>query len=224
MKKNLSLFAIVISCSLALALCVVFIVTYRSEDVSAIVLPSDISDSFAANEITYLVSAGVLETQKSGEDALFFPQSEVTREYFVCTLVKLLDIDTDKYRAFDAQIEDEADIAEENLPLVRAALAVGIIEPSVLDGKSYFLPDEPVTREEAAHIMGALSNAVIATSKPEAFSDLDEADDEYIENLKKLIHLDVLVGYPDGTMKPKNNLTREEFALMLYRVVQSESF
>ena len=77
--------------------------------------------------------------------------------------------------------------AEENLPLVRAALAVGIIEPSVLDGKSYFLPDEPVTREEAAHIMGALSNAVIATSKPEAFSDLDEADDEYIENLKKEI-------------------------------------
>lgn len=224
MKKNLSLFAVVATCSLLLVFCLVFILSSAGENVNAVVLPSDISESFAKNEITYLVTAGVLETQKSGEDTLFLPQNEVTREYFVCALVRLLDIDTDKYKSYNPEIEDEEDISEENLPLVRAALAGGIIKPSVLDGKKYFLPNEPITREEASHIIGALSSAVIATTKPESFSDLDSVDEEYIENLKKLIDLDVLVGYPDGTMRPKNILTREEFALMLYRMVQNKSF
>ena len=34
----------------------------------------------------------------------------------------------------------------------------------------------------------------------------------------------VVEGYPDGTFRPKNVLTREEFALLLYRLTQNEYF
>lgn len=224
MKKNLSLFALVIICSLLLALCIIFIVFSSGENAGTVILPNDISESFAADEITYLVYSGVLETQNDGEDSLFFPKNEVTREYFVCALVKLLCIDTDKYSSFELELEDADEISEKDMPFIRAAIACGIVSAEVIEGKNYFLPNEYITREEASHIIGALSNAVIATTKPEAFSDIESADAEYIENLKKLINLDILIGYPDGTIKPKNSLTREEFALMLYRMLQNGSF
>jgi hypothetical protein len=33
-----------------------------------------------------------------------------------------------------------------------------------------------------------------------------------------------MIGYPDGTFLPKNELTREELALILYRLTQNEHF
>jgi hypothetical protein len=94
----------------------------------------------------------------------------------------------------------------------------------VLDGKEYFLPNSTISREEAADILGSLSTAVIASTRSLAFSDIDSAEQTYIENLKKLIDLEVLIGYPDGTIKPKSALTREELAVMLWRVLQNKIF
>lgn len=224
MKKNLSLFAIVISCTLILAVFTVFIILPPHDGSAAISLPCDIAESFAKDEIEHLVSLGVLGTQGSGEDVFFLPTSDVTREYFACSVVRFFSINTEDHSAFELDIADENEISEDGLPLVRAALAMGLMETVSTEDGEYFLPSAPISREEAANILGSLSTAVIATTRAEEFSDMETAEESYIGNLTKLIDLQVLIGYPDGTIKPKNTLTREEFAVMLWRVLQNESF
>ena len=224
MKKNLSLFAIVISCSLMLAVCTVFILVSPHKDSVAPSLPCDISESFAENEIKQLVSLGVLGTQKSGDDVFFLPTSDVTREYFACSIVRFFSINVEDYASFELNIADQANISKENLPFIRACLANVLMETVTLEEKEYFLPNTPISREEAANIIGSLSTAIIATTRADGFSDMETAEENYINNLTKLIDLQVLIGYPDGTIKPKNTLTREEFAVMLWRVLQNESF
>ncbi len=224
MKKDRSLFAVTAACAITLTACLVFSLIFKGEDAGAVVLPSDISESFALNEITYLVCSGALEVSNVNGEILFFPTSDTTREYFICALVKLLNVDVSKYANEDMNIADESDISEKYRPFVRAALASGIAPPILHNGENHIFPKEPITREEAADIIGELSGAVIATTKADAFSDLDTAEEQYLKNIKKLIDLGVLVGYPDSTMKPKNFLTREEFALILYRMAQNSTF
>ncbi|MGN1094924.1 MAG: S-layer homology domain-containing protein [Eubacteriales bacterium] len=224
MKKNLSLFAIVITCTLLLAISLLFIFTEPGKNADAVSLPSDIADSFASKEITYLVTAGVLNTEKSGTETVFIPQKEVTREYFTRALIKIIGIDVSKYSSYEADIEDKNDISEGYEPYINAALANGLIGTFKTESGNYFLPQATITREEAAEILGSLSNAIISTTKPDNFSDIDEADGLYIENLEKLIDLDILIGYPDGTVKPKNILTREELAAIIYRILYCDSF
>ncbi|MBO5005859.1 MAG: S-layer homology domain-containing protein, partial [Clostridia bacterium] len=118
----------------------------------------------------------------------------------------------------------ENEISEDGLPLVRAALAMGLMETVSTEDGEYFLPSAPISREEAANILGSLSTAVIATTRAEEFSDMETAEESYIGNLTKLIDLQVLIGYTDGTIKPKNTLTLEEFAVILWSDLQNESF
>ncbi len=224
MKKNFPLFSVVVSCCFLLALCTIFILVKNSDEQATPALPCDISESFAENEIKYLVSLGVLSTQSSGETVFFLPTSDVTREYFACSIVKFFGLDTEDYTSFKLDIADESNVPKESLPFVRAAIATGLMDTVALNGEEYFMPSSAVSREEAANILGSLSAAVIASNRSESFSDMESAEENYIENLTKLIDLQVLIGYPDGTMKPKNTLTREEFAVMLWRVLQNESF
>ena len=40
------------------------------------------------------------------------------------------------------------------------------------------------------------------------FSDFDDIDDQYLYAIENALYMDILSGYPDGTFKPKNGLTR----------------
>ena len=224
MKKFSPLFSVVASCCFLLVLCTVFIISKNAEEQTTPPLPCDISESFAENEIKYLVSLGVLETQSSGDNSFFFPTSNVTREYFARSIVSIFGLNTADYDSFSLNIADETDVPKESLPYIRAAVATGLMDTAIIDGKEYFLPNSPLSREEAADILGSLSTAVIASTRSTAFSDIDSAEQTYIENLTKLIDLEVLIGYPDGTIKPKSTLTREELAVMLWRVLQNKIF
>ena len=224
MKKFSPLFSLVASCCFLLVLCTIFIISKNAEEQTLPTLPCDISESFAENEIKYLVSLGVLETQSSGDNSFFFPTSNVTREYFAHTIVSFFGLNTADYDSFSLNIADETDVPKESLPFIRVAVATGLMDTATIDGKEYFLPNSPLSREEAADILGSLSTAVIASTRSTAFSDIDIAEQTYIENLTKLIDLEVLIGYPDGTIKPKSTLTREELAVMLWRVLQNKIF
>ena len=48
------------------------------------------------------------------------------------------------------------------------------------------------------------------------FSDKAEIGSKYVDDVNMLVELGVIAGYPDGTYKPKANITRAEFAKMAY--------
>ncbi len=50
----------------------------------------------------------------------------------------------------------------------------------------------------------------------------DVAETSYLTNVEKLMALGVVNGYPDGTFKPENSVTRAEFLTMLLRLLKLE--
>ena len=87
-----------------------------------------------------------------------------------------------------------------------------------------FRAEESITREETADIIGALFSGAISAGKSNNFSDFNEISAHFYENAKKTVDHGIMIGYPDGTFLPKNELTREELALILYRLTQNEHF
>ena len=55
------------------------------------------------------------------------------------------------------------------------------------------------------------------------FSDFNTISTYFEANAKKLVDLEIMIGYPDDTFRPKQGLTREELALILYRFTQNEN-
>ncbi|WAM31519.1 S-layer homology domain-containing protein [Caldicellulosiruptor naganoensis] len=77
-----------------------------------------------------------------------------------------------------------------------------------------FKPSNAITRAEFAQLVSRVIGEALV--RPEInFKDVKEKDWFYsaVKNLA-----DYISGYPDGTFRPKNNITREEAACLLARV------
>jgi len=90
------------------------------------------------------------------------------------------------------------------------AKETGIIEPGE-DGS--FRPAEPITRVEMA-VMLVKANEWTETAE-NTFGDIYEHPD--LDYILKAVHAGVFEGYPDGTFKPDDNITRYEVVAALIR-------
>lgn len=83
---------------------------------------------------------------------------------------------------------------------------------------NYINLDRDINREEVAFLinstleLGSIYNQYMDNK----FSDISIAS--YPMDISKLIDLGILTGYPDGTFKPKNNITRAEIAAIFTRI------
>ncbi|CAM3965530.1 S8 family peptidase [Alkalicoccus chagannorensis] len=78
-----------------------------------------------------------------------------------------------------------------------------------------FRPSQPVSRGELTVMFHNVYN-FSSTTAPPAFSDVRE-DRFYYGSLIRLADAGVVQGYPDGTFRPGNPVTRAEFSAMLHR-------
>lgn len=83
-----------------------------------------------------------------------------------------------------------------------------------------FRPDNEITRAEVAvmlyKMLGAESNGI-----PSIFDDV-QYEDWYYESVCYLTNSGVIVGYPDGTYKPNQPITRAEFTTLLIKYMDAE--
>lgn len=209
-----------------LALTVLLAVIYQgSSGISASAerpMPSDVGESYARDAIFAVCELGLMDTHTSfGGNVCFYPEEGVTRAELAYSLVSYLHLDPSKYTAKPLGFYDESAVPPSLLPYVRAALANALM---ALQSDYLFHPTEKITREEAAYLIGALCQTQIAAGKEEQFSDFAEVNTYFQSNTKKLIDLDIMVGYNDGTFRPQKELTREELALILCRLVNDVNF
>lgn len=81
-----------------------------------------------------------------------------------------------------------------------------------------FYPNRPATREEVAFaVYSALNLKEHPTDKKISFSDQADITSTYLAGIKFLNEQEVLTGYPDGSFRPQNPITRAETAVILYR-------
>ena len=216
------------------ALCLLVIIAavaialFYSGTASAEAAPSplelaDVGNSAAASEIASLVNDGILPVEIKDGYAYFYPDAHVTREYIAAALAKALKIDALRYSDVSLGVADEGEISAEFLPYVRALAYAGKIPVYVDDvgGKEtmYFYPKTEVTRETAAMLISWSVAGNASSSKTSSFSDKDEISPELFGDVDKLVGLGIVDCYSDGSFRPKQPITREEFAVMLQKAI-----
>lgn len=85
-----------------------------------------------------------------------------------------------------------------------------------------FKPQANVTRAEAAQMFATLLNGGtnFGTSQATKFS--DASDDWYSKAINYVVGKGLISGYPNGTFKPNESITRAEFAQMISGYVKNE--
>lgn len=84
-----------------------------------------------------------------------------------------------------------------------------------------FAPDEPITREQAAAVIGRALD--LAGGINLGFADRNEISDYAKMYVSVCAEKGIIEGYDDGTFRPLNNITRAETAAILSRCVSGEA-
>ena len=94
-----------------------------------------------------------------------------------------------------------------------------------LNNQKYFRPDDPITREETIYILvneGKLNTKIkyLDMSLIDGFNDSNYINSAMKPHLAIGVQTNLISGYSDGSIKPKQSLSRAEFATLLYRTAK----
>lgn len=144
------------------------------------------------------------------------PQGNITRA----------EVATIFYRLLKDEVREEIETDVNSFPDVNAGDWFNVTVSSLAnmgaisgyeDGT--FRPNEPITRAELASMAVRFYEAFEAEYEEGTFLDVD-GDEWYADAIAAAEELGILGGYPDGTVRPNNNITRAETCAIVNRVLE----
>lgn len=144
------------------------------------------------------------------------PQGNITRAEVATIFYRLLkdevreEIETDVNSFPDVNADDWFNVTVSSLANMNAISGYE-------DGT--FRPNEPITRAELAAMAGRFYEAFDAEYEEGTFLDV-EGDEWFADAIAAAAELGILGGYPDGTVRPNNNITRAETCAIVNRVLE----
>lgn len=174
----------------------------------------DIANTFAVKEISVLATKGIIQGKTATE---FGTNQQITRAEFAVLLARALELPLEQYEGKFRDVNASKKWAYAG---VEAAARAGIVNGSA-DGM--FNPDTPIKREEiAAMVMRAINYQDKAKlegiKSPAHFNDHGLIGSFAIDSVYKAAAIGIIKGN-NGNFNPKNNATRAEAAVMLYRAL-----
>ena len=147
-------------------------------------------------------------------ETAFAPEGQLTRGQLVTLLGRMAEVPAAQYP--HCAFEDVADDAY-YAPFIEWARRMNIVSGV---GENRFAPDEPATREQLAVIVDyfALQQGILKADSPAdslPFTDAGAISPWARDAVKQLRHEGVLGGYPDGTFRAQQTVTREEACKIL---------
>ncbi|ANF97429.1 S-layer homology domain-containing protein [Paenibacillus bovis] len=171
----------------------------------------DVESRYSENAINYLADRGIVNGDESGK---FNPKAGITRAEFVSMLL----------RSNNEQLEDSASTQ----PLSGrfsdidgkwyTSNVVKAAEMNYIQGypDGTFKPDRIITRAEAASIL----QSFIQAEKGAAYSFSDEKlIPEWAKTAINKLGGELFIGYENGQFKPQRKITKEETAVVIYRLL-----
>ena len=144
------------------------------------------------------------------------PQGNITRAEVATIFYRLLTNDArDENWTTSNSFTDVSADSWYNTP-VSTLSAMGLIE-GYEDGS--FRPDNPITRAEFAAIAGRFFTDNDAIYEPGTFSDIEGAE-WFADAVQAAKDHDIIGGYPDGSFKPNNPITRAEACSIVNRTTK----
>jgi hypothetical protein len=177
---------------------------------------TDISAHWAKEAMEYADGRGLIT---GTSNTVFSPDDHITRGMLATALGRLANVDPGLYQAnsftdvrSDSNAASYADWANKK----------GIIKAS---GNGQFLPDQTVTREEMALILQNYTKAVMScplsiTRDAISYDDNASIDSVYKKAVTSMQQAGVIMGEKNNNFNPKNNVTRAQASMMLYRLAK----
>ncbi len=164
---------------------------------------SDISNHFAKDEILRITADGIMQGQS---DAVFAPTAPLTRAEAAAIAARLLKLPDGKGTFSDVPTSHWAYTSI--LKAEKAGLMRGYPDGT-------FRPDTAVSRAEMTLL---LARMITESYMGEAeFPDVPRGHWAE-EEIAALANMGILSGYPDGTFRPENKISRGEAAVILERI------
>ncbi|MFS0575206.1 S-layer homology domain-containing protein [Sporosarcina sp. 179-K 3D1 HS] len=158
-------------------------------------------------EIMYLLEMGVIEpTEKFGVN------QKVTREEVAVMVSKAIGLNGNKTKTKFKDVPE----SRYSSGYINSAVEAGIIN-GYPDGT--FKPTNLVTR---GHMAAFIANAFKLTNQADInFKDVPKGSTAYVA-VKKLVAANITSGYPDGTFKPNEGLTRAHISAFIARAMNPD--
>jgi hypothetical protein len=172
----------------------------------------DIQEHWAKNEIEKIIALGYIEESQGN----FRPDASITRGEFIALMVRVLGLDThtNKTEFKDVSLDDGF------APSIAAAVEEGLIKGY---GDGTFKPESFITREEIALILSKVLD--LQLSEEETLKTLRDFEDNISPwaktNVAKVIKSGLLKGFPDGSFKGNNEVTRAQVTTILLRLLSN---
>ena len=160
---------------------------------------SDIADHWAKEEIEYLMSKDVVSGYPDGS---FKPDKQITRAEFV-KMINYIFGYSEKNSVSFTDVGEGDWFYDEIGKAVKAGYISGYDDGTMK-------PNNPITRQEVSKVMGMVFDLNESEESAGDFVDADRIGDwarGYVGILKDKGYIS---GYPDGTFKPGNSITRAE--------------
>ena len=143
------------------------------------------------------------------------PNNQITRAEVATIFYRLLE---DEVRdEYDTTVNDFSDVSADSwYNQTVSTLACMEIVKGYEDGT--FRPNAPITRAEFGAIATRFFAETGATYVPGTFSDVT-GDEWYANAIQDAVNLGLIGGYPDGTVRPNNNITRAEACAIVNRTL-----
>lgn len=149
------------------------------------------------------------------ENGYVMPQKAITRAEVATIFYRLL---KDEVRDENTtNISDFNDVSADDWygTTVATLSKMGILK-GYEDGT--FRPNAPITRAEFGAIATRFFEETGATYVPGTFTDVT-GDEWYANAIQDAVNLGLIGGYPDGTVRPNNNITRAEACAIVNRTL-----
>jgi len=182
---------------------------------------ADIAGRWSEDIIYRLASAGIIDGVEQGGVYRFEPTRPVTRQEFAKLLVATAGKTAANAEVPDAYA-DAGDVSSWARPYVAAAATNGWIAGTPDEGGRVKLePQRSITRAEAAVMFARMLGGVLEPAPVGAigFKDDGRIPDWAAPSVASLKANGVLSGYPDGTFRPYDTITREEVAAMIRNII-----
>ncbi len=176
------------------------------------VVYTDMKESPYQNSAIALTEAGVMSGTQVGNQHYFYPDKSVTRAEFLVMAMHaagMEEVPPCDVTAF----ADDAEIPPSMKPYVATAYSLGYISGTNVSGKLCFLPNEEITRAQAAVMVGNIVGLCDVSVVP-VFADHSAIPVWASDAIYSLHSIGILTA-DDGYITPVSKLTREQSAGIL---------
>jgi len=188
-------------------------------NVNPAVLVKDIKSHWAELSVQKLMENGNIA---GFPDNTFRPENRITRAEFTVMVIKALGIEIQPYK--EMKFADNGKIPAWASSYIGIAVEKGII---MGDNKNNFRPADLITREEmAVIIVRALkyaNPAIVLNNSDTGYTDKNSIASWAREAVTAAVQKGIVSGYEDNSFRPKNKATRAEAAVMILRLIETNS-